>query len=119
MEILIIVLVLGVAPVVAAICLAAVRMALVRRGSVHKLSRIDLRGMFLITAALGAMLSLTRYLLSSDDGLNCVYVFVGLPFLLPLLWLARYAAQDLWEVSANRSKLELAEPDWKFLDEER
>ena len=118
MEIIIIALVLGVAPVLAAIFLAAVRMAFSRPGSVHKLSRIDLRGMFIITAGLAAMLSLTRYLLSTDDGMNGMYVACFLPFLLPMIWLARYAAQDIWEVSASKKKLQDSQPDLTFLKED-
>lgn len=117
MAILIIAIILGVAPVLAAICLAAVRMAFARRGSVHKLSRIDLRGMFLLTAGLATTLSLTQFMLRSDDGLSCLYVACFLPFLLPMIWLARYAVQDVWEVSASKNKQENCEPDLSFLSD--
>jgi len=116
LAILIIAVVLGVAPVLAAICLAAVRMAIAGRGSVHKLSRIDLRGMFIITAGLATVLSLTRYVLSSDDGMNCLYAVCFLPFLLPMIWLARYAVQDVWEVSANKNRQQDGVPDLSFLN---
>src|SRR5262245_36630943 len=99
----------------AAIFLAAVRMAFARPGSVRRISRIDLRGMFIITAGLAATLSLTRYLLSTNDGMNMLYAVCFLPFLLPMIWLARYAAQDVWEVSASKNKQQDAQPDLTFL----
>ena len=117
MAILIIASFLGVAPVLVAIGLAAIRQAFARPGSVHKLSRIDLRGMFLITAGLAATLSLSRFLLGSGDCMNCFYAVCFLPFLLPAIWLARYALQDLWEVSASRNKQQGAQPDLSFLKE--
>lgn len=118
MAILIIAVVLGVAPVLAAVGLVAVRMAFARRGSVHKLSRIDLRGMFLLTAGLAALLSLTKFMLRSDDGMNCISAACMLPFLLPMIWLGRYAVQDAWEATERRNKLQEAEPDLSFLDED-
>src|SRR5688572_23850482 len=96
--------VLGVAPVAAAILLAAVRLAFSRPGSVHKLSRIDLRAMFIITFGLAAALALARHLISSSDGMTVLYCVCFLPFLLPMIWLARYVVQDVWEVSASKNK---------------
>jgi hypothetical protein len=119
LAILIIAIVLGVAPVLAAIGLAAARLAFSRRGTVHRLSRIDLRGMFLLTAGLAAMLSLTKLMLRSDDSMNSFYAACFLPFLLPMIWLGRYVVQDVWEASASRNKLQEAEPDLSFLDEDR
>jgi len=55
-------------------------------------------------AGLAATLSLSRLLLGSDDYMNCFYAVCFLPFLLPAIWLGRYALQDLWEVSASRNK---------------
>ncbi len=118
MKIIIIATVLGVAPVLAAICLAAVRLAISRPGSVHKLSRVDLRGMFIITAALGVLLSLTQYLFRSNDVLNCFYILCFLPLLLPMIWLARYVVQDVWEVSASKNKRQDSQPDLSFLKDE-
>lgn len=118
MEILIIATVLGVAPVLGAIGLAAVRQAFARPGSVHKLSRVDLRGMFLITAGLGATLSLTQYMFRGDDGMNVLYAACFLPFLLPMIWLGRYVVQDVWEVSASKNKLQDSQPDLSFLSDE-
>ncbi len=119
MAILIIAIVLGVAPVLAAIGLAAVRMAFARPGSVLKLSRIDLRGMFIITFGLAATLSLTRYVMSSNPGMSVLFTVCFLPFLLPMIWLARYAVQDIWEVSASKNKLEDSHPDLSFLSDEK
>ena len=118
MAILIIAIVLGVAPVLAAFCLAVVRLAIARPGSVHKLSRIDLRGMFILTFGLAATLSLSRYLLSSNEVMSGLYVVCFLPLLLPMIWLARYAVQDIWEVSASKNKHEKSQPDLSFLSEQ-
>jgi hypothetical protein len=119
MEIIIVAIVLGVAPVVAAICLATLRLAIARPGSIRKLSRIDLRGMFLVTSALAATLSLTRFLLENDGGVNSLLAICLLPLLLPMIWLARYAAQDVWEVSASKNKHENSQPDLSFLSDEQ
>lgn len=118
MEIVIIALVLGVAPVMAAIILAAARMAFSRPESVQKLSRIDLRGMFIITSGLAGTLSLTRLLLEDTVGVDSLFTICFLPLLLPMIWLARYAAQDVWEVSASKNKLENSQLDLSFLKDE-
>ncbi len=118
MAILIIAIVLGVAPVLAAFCLAAVRLAIARPGSVHKISRIDLRGMFILTFGLAVTLSLTRYLLTSNEVTSGLYIVCFLPLLLPMIWLARYAVQDVWEVSASKNKHENSQPDLSFLSEQ-
>lgn len=118
MAILIIAIVLGVAPVLAAFCLAAIRLAIARPGSVHKLSQIDLRGMFLLTFGLALTLSLTQYLFNSNSDTGSLYVICFLPLLLPMIWLARYAVQDIWEVSAGKNKHENSQPDLSFLSEQ-
>ncbi|MGI8978424.1 MAG: hypothetical protein ACR2FY_04295 [Pirellulaceae bacterium] len=119
MEIIIITIVLGVAPVVAAIFLAAARLAFARPGSVRQLSRIDLQGMFIITFGLATALSLTRYVIRSNEEMNVLYAVCFLPFLLPMIWLARYAAQDVWEVSASKNKQENSRPDLSFLSDDK
>ncbi|MFN0020322.1 MAG: hypothetical protein ACKVP0_18845 [Pirellulaceae bacterium] len=118
MEIIIVAVVLGVAPIVAAICLATLRLAIARPGSIRKLSRIDLQGMFLVTSALAATLSLTRFLLENNGGINSLMAICFLPLLLPMIWLARYATQDIWEVSASKNKHENSQLDLRFLSED-
>jgi hypothetical protein len=93
-------------------------LAFVRPGSVRQLSRIDLRGMFIITFGLAATLALTRYVISSNEEMNVLYSVCFLPFLLPMIWLARYAMQDVWEVSASTNKQQNSHPDLSFLKDD-
>lgn len=119
MAILVIAIVLGVAPVLAALVLAAARLAFTGPGRVRRLSRIDLRGMFIVTFGLAVTLALTRYLLGSDEAMNTLYAVCYLPLLLPMIWLARYALEDVWEVSASKNKEQNSHPDLSFLKEDR
>ena len=79
MEILILVAIVGVGPVLAAIAIATLRVVEARPGSVRKLSRVDLRAMFVITAGIATMLSLGRTLFHTPLAIDALYAICFLP----------------------------------------
>jgi hypothetical protein len=74
--------------------------------------------MFVITAGIAAMLSLGRILFHMPLAIDALYAICFLPMALPMVWLTRYTIEDLWAVSAAKSKREDSQPDLTFLKDD-
>jgi hypothetical protein len=105
--------VLGVAPVIFGVGIALLRAGMFSRRAIVNLSRMDLKAFFLITTGIAGTLAFTRAVLGTYQA----YAICFLPLLLPMIWLARYAVEDVWEVSARKNKQQNSEPDLSFLSD--
>lgn len=107
----------GIAPAALAVVIGGLWM---KQGlDLSRLMRVDLAAMFVATAGIATMLGLARTLVDEQGGLNGFMQLFLLPFVMPLVWLARYVLEDAWGKSLARRRLEKSQPDLSFLSDEK